>query len=59
MRKTLAVVVGFLLLAGAAMAQFNGCPPGLCNTGAGGTLACSNMLDFSQSCNSQYLTVVK
>lgn len=61
------LVVRFLIFAlilasaGLAYAQFNGCGPGFCNvtaTGAAPPGTCSNTLDFSDSCNSQYITVI-
>jgi hypothetical protein len=57
-----------MLISGVAYAQFNGCRPGFCPGGIGGSSgfgpssgggitpgSCSNSLDFSDGCNSQYL----
>jgi len=45
------------LAGGAAFAQFNGCPAGFCGVSAGVTPpppTCSNSLDLTDQCNSQY-----
>lgn len=63
----IALVLIFVLISAAAYAQFNKCGPGFCPgsifSGSGfsapaGSITppvCSNQLDFSQACNSQYL----
>jgi len=53
---SLAILVGLLLVAGAAYAQVR-FAPFMVNGGGGGS-SCSNALDFSNSCNSQYIAVV-
>lgn len=63
------VCLALFLMCGMALAQFNGCRAGFCPGGigtgpgfgpsAGGGITppagCSNRLDFSDGCNSQYL----
>ncbi len=56
------IIAAYLALSGVALAQYLGGYSGIYNLGTSGGSgpppACSNKLDFSQACNSQYIPAV-
>ncbi len=55
------IIAAYLALSGVALAQYLGGYSGIYNLGtssAGPPATCTNKLDFSQSCNSQYIPAV-